>query len=219
MIAGLYLIGVLLMFSATPLRTAAQNGITSEPYDLPQTHNGLQFKVPRFAPTEMGMTRPDQLVANLAPAASPKRKSSPIQIVWSNSTEDIVMYKVSAAGTDRVKLQLISFGRTIDNTTKAWAGGIDDLLAVAERASREARSIPGKSTKGKYWRRLTVSYRQGVTRSSFSFEGQTDELFAFFYRTTDLRALLTLVSADGPKAYRLINEGREFMRPPEGRKN
>jgi Domain of unknown function (DUF4440) len=144
--------------------------------------------------------------------ASSKRKPSPIQIVWSNSREVIAVYELSPLRTDRVKVRLI-VRRTIETVTKVWPGGIDALSALAEGASKEAASLHSKANKGDYWRKLTVTFSQGGRRQSFSLEGEMNELFAFFYRTRDLKALLKLASYDAPKAYRLIDEGGNTSLP------
>jgi hypothetical protein len=142
--------------------------------------------------------------------SAPKAPPAPIQISWSNSREVICVYNVSAAQTDRVQVQLIGYGKDLGTGTKVWNGGIDDLLAVTERASTEANSAqrkPGKSDHG--WK-LIIRYSKGGVRRSFSIEGEVNELFKFYSNTVDLQALLKLVSSDAPKAYRLTFEGGDL---------
>jgi hypothetical protein len=130
---------------------------------------------------------------------------APIQITFSSSRQVICVYNVRAAPADRVKVQLLGYGKNVGTVTKVWEGGIDNLLAVTERASTEAkRRAQTKPEKGDRWGKVTIRYSKGGVRHSFSIEGELDELFRFFWNTVDLKALLTLVSSDAPKAYRLI---------------
>jgi len=148
--------------------------------------------------------------------SAPKAPPAPIQILWSNSREVICVYNVRAATTDRVKVQLIGYGNNLGTDTKVWNGGIDDLLAVTERASTEANRAHTKPDKSGEWK-LTIRYSKGGVRRSFSIEGEVNELFRFYSNTVDLQALLKLVSSDAPKAYRLTFEGgdlRGTMRAP-----
>jgi hypothetical protein len=149
--------------------------------------------------------------------SAPKAPPAPIQISWSNSREVICVYNVRAAQTDRVKVQLIGYGKDLGTGTKVWNGGIDDLLAVTERASTEANSAQRKPGKSDHGGKLTIRYSKGGVRRSFSIEGEVNELFRFYSNTVDLQALLKLVSSDAPKAYRLTFEGgdlRGTMRKP-----
>ena len=149
--------------------------------------------------------------------SAPKAPPAPIQILWSNSREVICVYNVRAATNDKVKVQLIGYGKNLGTGTKVWNGGIDDLLAVTERASTEANRVHTKPDKSGEWWKLTIRYSRGGVRRSFSIEGEVNELFRFYSNTVDLRALLKLVSSDAPKAYRLTFEGgdlRGTMRAP-----
>lgn len=154
------------------------------------------------------------LTTMISDTAECSRGSAPIEIAWSNSRGDIVVYKVLPAKIDQVEVQLITGRKIIDTDTKPWPGGIDGLLALTERASRETVRVSGEAAKGKFWRRLTVKYGKGVARRSFSVQGEANDLLLFFYGTENLKSLLRLVSGDAPKAYRLINEGQETMFPP-----
>ena len=146
-----------------------------------------------------------------------KVRPAPIQISWSNSREVICVYNVRAAPIDRVKVQLLGYGKNVGTETKAWDGGIDSLLALTERASTEVNGFQSRSEKNDYWKKLTIRYSKRGVRHSFSIEGELNELFKFFSNTVDLKALLELVSGDAPKAYRLIFMGgdqRGTMRHP-----
>ena len=142
---------------------------------------------------------------------------APLQISWSTSRGIICVYSVHAAPTDRVKVQLIAFGKDLGTDTKVWDGGIDSLLAVAERASTEAKGAHSTPAKNDGWRKLTIRYSKGGMHRRFSIEGELDELFRFFSNAVNLNALLKLASGDAPKAYRLIFENgplRQTMRIP-----
>lgn len=155
------------------------------------------------------------LLAMTMPGA--KERPAPIQISWSNSREVICVYNVRAAPADRVKVQLLGYGKNLGTEAKAWDGGIDSLLAVAERAATEVNRFQSKSEKNDYWKKLTIRYSKGGVRHSFSVEGELNELFKFFSNTVDLKLLLELVSGNAPKAYRLIYLGgdqRGTMRQP-----
>jgi hypothetical protein len=147
--------------------------------------------------------------------SAPKVPPAPIQISFSNSREVICVYNLRAAPANRVKVQLLGYGKNVGTVTKVWDGGIDNLLALAERASTEAKRAQTKPVKGDRWRKLTIRYSKGGVRHSFSIEGELDELFKFFWNTVDLKALLTLVSSDAPKAYHLIfvEGGATMVRP------
>jgi hypothetical protein len=149
--------------------------------------------------------------------AGVKERPAPIQISWSNSREVICVYKVRAAPADRVKVQLLGYGKNLGTETKARDGGIDSLLALTERASTEVNRFQSKSEKNDNWKKLTIRYSKGGVRHSFSIEGELNELFKFFSNTVDLKLLLELVSENAPKAYRLIYLGgdqRGTMRKP-----
>lgn len=147
--------------------------------------------------------------------ANAKVPPAPIQISFSNSREVICVYNVRAAPADRVKVQLLGYGKNVGTLTKVWDGGIDNLLALTERASSEANKAQNKPVKGDRWRKLTIRYSKGGVRHSFSIEGELDELFKFFWNTVDLKALLTLVSSGAPKGYHLIfvEGGATMVRP------
>ena len=149
--------------------------------------------------------------------SAPKVPPAPIQITFSGSRQVICVYYVRAAPADRVKVQLVGYGKNLGTVTKVWEGGIDNLLAVTERASTEAKRAQTKPEKSDRWGKVTIRYSKGGVRHSFSIEGEFDELFKFFWNTVDLKALLTLVSSDAPKAYRLIfleGNNSETMRAP-----
>ena len=141
--------------------------------------------------------------------SAPKAPPAPIQISWSNSRKVICVYNVRAATTDKVKVQLIGYGKDLGTGTKVWNGGIDDLLAVTERASTEANRARSESGKLDEWK-LTIRYSKGGVRRSFELKGEVNELFRFYSNTVDLQALLKLVSSDAPKAYRLTFEGGDL---------
>ena len=142
--------------------------------------------------------------------AGAKERPAPIQISFSNSREVICVYNVRGAPADRVKVQLLGYGKNLGTVTKDWDGGMDGLLALTERASTEANRTQLKPEKSDRWRKLTIRYSKGGVRHSFSIEGELNELFKFFSNTVDLKALLTLVSSDAPKAYRLIFLGGDL---------
>ena len=142
--------------------------------------------------------------------SAPKAPPAPIQISFSNSREVICVYNVRGAPADRVKVQLLGYGKNLGTVTKDWDGGMDGLLALTERASTEANRTQLKPEKSDRWRKLTIRYSKGGVRHSFSIEGELNELFKFFSNTVDLKALLTLVSSDAPKAYRLIFLGGDL---------
>jgi hypothetical protein len=135
---------------------------------------------------------------------TPKVSPAPIQISWRSNRGEICVFNVRAAPAGRVKVQLLTSSKDLGTETKVWDGGIDSLLAVTERASAEAVKAQNTPDKSDLWRKLTIRYIRGGVRRSFSIEGHIDELFRFFSNTVDLKALLTLVSGDAPKAYRLL---------------
>jgi hypothetical protein len=135
---------------------------------------------------------------------APKVPEAPIQISWGNNVRQLCVYNVRAATADRVNVQLLASGKDLGTETKEWDGGIESLLALTERASREANRAQGKRDKNDLWWKLTIRYSKDGVRRSFSIEGYLNELNRFFANTVDLKALLTLASDSAPQEYQLL---------------
>jgi DNA-binding helix-hairpin-helix protein with protein kinase domain len=145
-----------------------------------------------------------------------------IQIAWSGAEREFYSYTVSPAQTNQVEIRLTADGKSVGKRVAERSGGMDSLLKLAERASKEVagKGNSGVVSKPESRRLLEITLPKEGGPQKFSVDGDMKELTQFFHSSVALKELLKLASEEQPKAYRLIDESgpkNAMMLPPNRR--
>ena len=130
----------------------------------------------------------------------------PLIVEWTNFVGEKWSYRAREIAGEEIRLELQTNGQTFLVQTNQFRGGIGEMMKLAQITISEISTKQPRIVVGKTKCKLSLQVAERQSERHVAIEGDLKPIREYFLSESHLRKLLSFISENLPKKYRLVDE-------------